>query len=49
MRGLMEVVRSRRVALTPVLTRTCPLEKMSEAYDLFGEWMDGVLKVAIRS
>jgi len=48
MRRLMEVVRSGRVDLTPLLTHTYPLEKISEAYDLFAERMDGVLKVAIR-
>jgi len=48
MRRLMEVVRSGRVDLRPLLTHTYPLEKISEAYDLFGERMDGVLKVAIK-
>ena len=48
MRRLMEVVRSGRVDLTPLLTHTFPLERISEAYDLFGERLDGVLKVGIR-
>ena len=48
MRRLMEVVRSGRVDLTPLLTHTFPLERINEAYDLFGERLDGVLKVAIR-
>ena len=48
MRRLMEVVRSGRVDLTPLLTHTFPLERISEAYDLFGERLDGVLKVAIK-
>ena len=48
MRRLMEVVRSGRVDLRPLLTHTYPLERISEAYDLFGERMDGVLKVAIK-
>jgi threonine dehydrogenase-like Zn-dependent dehydrogenase len=48
MRRLMEVVRSGRVDLTPLLTHTFPLERISEAYDLFAERLDGVLKVAIR-
>ena len=47
MRRLMEVVRSGRVDLTPLLTHTFPLEKIVEAYELFGERRDGVLKVAI--
>ena len=36
MRRLMEVVRHGRVDLTPLLTHTFPLEKIGEAYDLFG-------------
>jgi alcohol dehydrogenase len=48
MRRLMEVVRSGRVDLTPLLTHTFPLEKITDAYELFGERQDGVLKVAIK-
>ena len=48
MRRLMEVVRSRRVDLTPLLTHTFPLEGITDAYELFGGREDGVLKVAIR-
>jgi len=48
MRRLMEVVRSGRVDLTPLLTHTFSLEKIDEAYKLFGARADGVLKVAIK-
>lgn len=48
MRRLMEVVRSGRVDFTPLLTHTFPLEKIGEAYELFGGRKDGVLKVAIK-
>ena len=48
MRRLMEVVRRGRVDLTPLLTHTFSLDQISDAYDLFGERMDGVLKVAIK-
>ncbi len=48
MRRLMEVVKYGRVDLTPLLTHTFPLEKISEAYQLFGERGEGVLKVAIK-
>jgi len=48
MRRLMEVVKSDRIDLTPLLTHTFPLEKIPEAYELFGERRDGVLKVAIK-
>ena len=48
MRRLIEVVRRGRVDLTPLLTHTFSLEQINEAYDLFGERTDGVLKVAIK-
>jgi alcohol dehydrogenase len=48
MRRLMEVVRSGRVDLTPLLTHTFSLDKIADAYELFGERMDGVMKVAIK-
>lgn len=48
MRRLMEVVRSGRVDLTPLLTHTFTLDQIGEAYNLFGERLDGVLKVAIK-
>lgn len=48
MRRLMEVVRSGRVDFTPLLTHSFPLEKIADAYQLFGNRADGVLKVAIR-
>jgi threonine dehydrogenase-like Zn-dependent dehydrogenase len=48
MRRLMEVVRHGRVDLTPLLTHTFPLDKIADAYELFGERADGVLKVAIK-
>jgi alcohol dehydrogenase len=48
MRRLMEVVRHGRVDLTPLLTHTFALDNIADAYDLFGERLDGVMKVAIR-
>ena len=48
MRRLMEVVRTGRVDLTPLLTHTFPLEQIGEAYELFGARRDGVMKVSIR-
>ncbi|HEY8187596.1 MAG TPA: alcohol dehydrogenase catalytic domain-containing protein [Pyrinomonadaceae bacterium] len=47
MRRLMEVVRHGRVDLKPLLTHRFRLEDISDAYELFGERSDGVLKVAI--
>lgn len=48
MRRLMEVVRHQRVDLTPLLTHTFSLERITDAYKLFGERGDGVIKVAIK-
>lgn len=48
MRRLMEVVRHGRVDLTPLLTHSFALDDIGQAYDLFGERLDGVMKVAIR-
>jgi len=44
----MEVVRHSRVDLTPLLTHTFALYNIGEAYNLFRERLDGVMKVAIR-
>lgn len=48
MRRLMELVRHDRLKLTPLLTHTYSLDRITEAYALFGERRDGVIKVAIR-
>jgi threonine dehydrogenase-like Zn-dependent dehydrogenase len=48
MRRLMEVVRSGRVDLTPLLTHSFPLERIGDDYKLFGGRLDGVLKVTIK-
>ena len=48
MRRLMEMVRSHRVDLTPLLTHRFALADIGEAYALFGDRKDGVIKVAIR-
>lgn len=48
MRRLMELVAHGRVDLTPLLTHTFPLERITEAYELFAAQRDGVLKVAIK-
>jgi len=47
MRRLMELVKHGRVDLTPLLTHRFPLDRIAEAYALFGERRDGVLKVAV--
>jgi threonine dehydrogenase-like Zn-dependent dehydrogenase len=48
MRRLMEVVRHGRVDLTPLLTHSFSLDEIKEGYRIFGERLDGVLKVAIK-
>jgi alcohol dehydrogenase len=48
MRRLIELVRHGRVDLRPLLTHAFPLDKITEAYELFANRRDGVLKVAIR-
>jgi threonine dehydrogenase-like Zn-dependent dehydrogenase len=47
MRRLIEMVRRGRLDLRPLLTHRFALENIGEAYRLFGERRDGVMKVAI--
>jgi alcohol dehydrogenase len=48
MRRLMELVLHKHVDLTPLLTHSFSLEEITDAYALFSEQRDAVLKVAIR-
>jgi len=48
MRRLMALVAQGRVDLTPLLTHRVGLDEIVDAYALFGERRDGVLKVAVR-
>jgi len=48
MRRLLNLVRSGRFDPMPLVTHTLPLERIEDAYRLFGERRDGVLKVALR-
>jgi alcohol dehydrogenase len=47
MRKLMEMVRHGRLDLTPLITHRFGLEQIEEAYELFGNQRDGVVKVGI--
>ncbi len=47
MRRLMDVIRSGRVDLKPMVTHRFKLDDIEAAYDLFSHQRDGVLKVAI--
>src|SRR3984957_12973442 len=48
MRRLIELVRHGRLDLVPLITHTFSLDNIVEAYNLFGNRLDGVIKVAIR-
>ena|SRR5688572_2874850 len=48
MRRLMEVVRAKRVDLTPLITHQFSLDEIGEAYEVFGERRDGAMKVTIK-
>jgi alcohol dehydrogenase len=48
MRRLMNLVQSGRFDPTPLLTHRFPLDEIVEAYHIFGDRLDGVLKVAIK-
>ena len=47
-RRLMEMGRHGRLDLVPLITHTFSLDQVVEAYNLFGNRRDGVIKVAIR-
>jgi alcohol dehydrogenase len=47
MRRLMSVIASQRVDLKPLVTHRFKLDQIEQAYDLFANQRDGVLKVAI--
>lgn len=47
MRRLIEIVKHGRVDLTPLITHSFSLDNIAEAYSLFGERRDNVIKVAI--
>ena len=48
MRRLMELVRHGRLDLRPLLTHSFSLNRITEAYELFGQRREGVIKIAIR-
>jgi 2-desacetyl-2-hydroxyethyl bacteriochlorophyllide A dehydrogenase len=49
MRRLIELVLNHRIDLTPLLTHTFSLDRILDAYNLFEEQRDDVLKVLIRT
>jgi threonine dehydrogenase-like Zn-dependent dehydrogenase len=47
MRRLMEVIAHRRVDLEPLVTHRFALDQIEDAFDLFSNQRQGVLKVAL--
>ena len=47
MRRLMNVIAAERLDLGPLVTHHYKLDRIEEAYDLFGNQRDGVLKIAV--
>ena len=47
MRRLINVVQSKRVNLVPLITHRFKLDDIKDAYHLFSNQLDGVIKVAI--
>src|SRR5262249_32752486 len=48
MRRLIDMVRHQRVDLTPLLTHRISLDAIQEGYRIFGDRLEGVLKVAVK-
>ena len=48
MRRLMSVIKAKRLPFRDLVTHTFPLDRIEEAYELFANQRDGVMKVAIR-
>jgi alcohol dehydrogenase len=48
MRKLMELVRQGRLDLGPLITHRFSLDEIEDAYELFGNQQDGVVKVALK-
>jgi len=46
--AILKLIREGKIDTTPLITHTYPLEKIEEAYELFEEKRDGVIKVAVR-
>lgn len=47
MRRLMEVIKNKRIDLSPLITHRFPLEEIGEAYRILAERLDGVMKIAV--
>ena len=45
---ILELIEQGKIDTTPLITHTYPLDQIEEAYDLFEQRRDGVIKVAVR-
>ena len=45
---ILKLIEEGKLDTTPLITHTYPLEQIEEAYELFEQKRDGVMKVAIR-
>ena len=45
---ILRLMEGGQIDTTPLITHTCPLERIAEAYDLFENRRDNVIKVAIK-
>ncbi len=43
----MEIIKNKRVDLSPLITHRFPLEEIGEAFRIFSERVDGVMKIAV--
>ena len=44
----LKLIEQGKIDTTPLITHTYPLEKIAEAYELFEQRQDGVIKVAVK-
>jgi len=45
---ILKLIEQGKIDTTPLITHTYPLEQIGEAYELFENKQDGVIKVAIK-
>lgn len=45
---ILQFIKEGKIDTTPLITHTYPLEQIEEAYELFENKRDGVIKVAIK-
>ena len=48
MRGLVDLLGSGRLDLTPIITHRLPLDDIVRGYEIFEQKLDGAIKVLLR-